>query len=414
MKKYFFCLAITAALLFPLHAQENAVSPEGETAALPAAGQGIGTETTADSPFEARDDFYQVVSDQGTDDAKALIRELELRFNFYSQVFRYSPYFLEAPLKVRAFKDEASYNAYVSGKLESTRPGAVYLHYDDPALRELVIHRGGAEEKRILPQEAFMQYLRAFVSHPPAWIREGFAVYFSGLRYNDVLGKLEYRENLAWLETVKNLGKNAPSLEWVLLADILGRPDNFQSSAWALVSFFMNNKQESYYRTLGEVFLTMDPYASAEENAQYAAQRITGWVDLERLRNDYQDYLVGRKTYNDLLKNGQDAYHAKDYMTADICFSSALNLRSDHYAPYYYLGLISYQKRDYNTADSYYRLALEKGANTALISYARGLNAASAGKNDEALAQLRQAVLANPQQYQEKADALIKNITDSK
>jgi tetratricopeptide (TPR) repeat protein len=311
---------------------------------------------------------------------------------------------------VRAFKDEASYNAYVLSRLGRSRPGAVYLHYTRAEDRELVIHRGSPDEKRVLPREAFLQYVRSFVGNPPAWLREGFAVYFSNLRYDEVLGRLEYRENLAWLETVKNLDKKAPPLESVLLADILGIPDNFIPASWALVSFLMNNSDNSYYRTLGEVFLTLDPVAPAGENAQYAAQRITGWMDFERMRTDYQNYFINRKTFNDLLKNGQEAYNSKDYATADEWFSSALNLRSDHHAPYYYLGLINYQKQDYETAENYYRLSLEKGADKALINYARGLNAASMGKNHDALVFLRQAVLANPQAYKEKADALIKKL----
>jgi tetratricopeptide (TPR) repeat protein len=286
----------------------------------------------------------------------------------------------------------------------------VYLHYTLRERRELVIHRGSPDEKRALSREAFIQFFRGFVDDPPSWMREGFAVYFSGFRYDEVLGKLEYKENLSWLDSVKKLGKDAPSLEWILLADVLGRPDNFQSAAWALVSFFMNTGKEEYYRTLGEVFLTLSDQAAAEDNSKYAAQRITAWIDLEKMHLDYEDYLVSRKTFNDLLKNGQDAYNAKDYLTADICFSSALNLRSDHYAPYYYLGLLSYRKRDYDMAENYYRLSQDKGASPALIFYARGLNAASAGKKEDAIACLEEAAKVNPAQYRDKAGDLIKRL----
>jgi hypothetical protein len=403
-KKHLFAFAFLAALLFPLSAQDQDDGP------LPADNPAEAEKDQRGAVFEAASELYYVISDRGKDDALAIIKELELRFRAYNQILRYEPSWLEDIYRVRAFSDGESYDAYVKSLLGETRKGAVYLHYTQRDRRELVIHRGSPDEKKALPREAFVQFFRGFVDDPPSWMREGFAVYFSGLRYDEVLGKLEYTENLAWLDKVKNLGKDAPSLEWILLADVLGRPDNFQGVAWSLVSFFMNTKKEEYYRTLGEVFLTLSDRAAAEDNSKYAAQRITSWIDLEKLRQDYGEYLVSRKTFNDLLKNGKDAYGANDYLTADICFSSALNLRPDHYAPYYYLGLLSYRKRDYEMAENYYRLSRDKGASAALISYALGLNAAAAGKREEAVACLEEAAAVNPAQYRDKADALIQRL----
>jgi hypothetical protein len=403
-KKYFFTLVFLTTLLFSLSAQDQGTDPS------PSDNPAENEKDQRGAVFEAQSELYYVISDRGKDDALAIIKELELRFQAYNQIFRYEPSWLEDIYRVRAFGDGESYDAYVKSQLGETRKGAVYLHYAQRDRRELVIHRGSPDEKKALPREAFVQFFRGFVDDPPSWMREGFAIYFSGLRYDEVLGKLEYTENLAWLDKVKSLGKEAPSLEWVLLADVLGRPDNFQSVAWSLVSFFMNTKKEEYYRTLGEVFLTLSDQAAAEDNAKYAAQRITSWIDLDKLRQDYGEYLISRKTFNDLLKNGKDAYNTQDYLTADICFSSALNLRPDHYAPYYYLGLLSYRKRDYEMAENYYRLSRDKGASPALISYAMGINAASAGKMEEAIACLEEAAAVNPAQYRDKADALIQRL----
>ncbi|MDR2786225.1 MAG: hypothetical protein LBB83_09960, partial [Treponema sp.] len=389
-KKLFFACVFLTVLLFRLFAQEqDAGSSPSDNPAETEKGQ-------KGTVFEASGELYHVISDRGKDDALAIIKELELRFQAHNQLFRYEPSWLEDVYRVRAFGDKESYDAYVKSQLGETRKGAVYLHYTQRDRRELVIHRGSPDEKKALPREAFVQYFRGFVDDPPSWMREGFAIYFSDLRYDEVLGKLEYTENLTWLDKVKSLGKDAPSLEWILLADVLGRPDNFQGVAWSLVSFFMNTKKEEYYRTLGEVFLTLSDQAAAEDNAKYAAQRITSWIDLDKLRQDYGEYLISRKTFNDLLKNGKDAYNTRDYLTADICFSSALNLRPDHYAPYYYLGLLSYQKRDYEMAENYYRLSRDKGASAALISYAMGVNAAAAGKREEAVACLEEAAAVNP------------------
>ncbi|MDR1411663.1 MAG: hypothetical protein LBI91_05630 [Spirochaetaceae bacterium] len=412
MKHYFFVFALLTVFAFSPRAQEgNPVPLPADNPAEEEKSPDGPAETDAGRPvFEAKSGLYYVISDRGRDDALAIIKELEARFQAFNRVFRYDPSWLGDIYRVRAFNDEESYNAYISSHLSETRKGAVYLHYALREKRELVIHRGSPDEKRALPQEAFVQFFRGFVDDPPSWMLEGFAVYFSGFRYDEVLGRLEYTENLAWLDSVKNLGRNAPSLEWVLLADVLGRPDNFQSVAWSLVSFFMNTKKEAYYRTLGEVLLTLSDRAAADDNSKYAAQRITAWTDLEILRRDYEEYLITRKTFNDLLENGRNAYNTGDNLTADICFSSALNLRPDHYAPYYYLGLLSYKKHDYAAAENYYRLSLDKGASLSLISYARGVNAASAGKIEEAVACLEEAAAVNPAQYRDKADTLIRQL----
>jgi hypothetical protein len=407
-KKLFFTGVLLTALLLSVSAQEETAGPspvDSEADSRAESGKGRGK-----AVFEAKSELYSVISDRGKEDALAIIKELELRFHAYNQVFRYEPAWLEDVYHVRAFSDKESYDAYVNSHIGETRNGAVYIHYAQRDRRELVIHRGSPDEKKALPRESFVQFFRGFVDEPPSWMREGFAIYFSGLRYDDVLEKLDYTENMVWLDTIKSLGQNAPSLERVLLADLLGRPDNFQIAAWSLVSFFMNTEKEEYYRTLGEVFLTLTDGAAAEDNAKYAAQRITSWIDLDKLRQDYREYLISRKTFNDLLKNGKDAYNTQDYLTADICFSSALNLRPDHYAPYYYLGLLSYQKQDYEMAENYYRLSRDKGASTALISYALGVNAAAAGKKEEAVTRLEEAASVNPIQYGDKANALIQRL----
>ncbi|MDR0452734.1 MAG: hypothetical protein LBH15_06795 [Treponema sp.] len=408
MKKYFSVFAFLTVLAFSLSAQDGNPGPS-PAAPGESPEEAAGTDAGG-AAFEAKSGLYSVISDRGRDDALAIVKELELRFQVFNRVFRYEPVWLGDLYRVRAFNDGESYDAYVASRLGETRKGAVYLHYAQRERRELVIHRGSPDEKQALPREAFVQFLRGFVSDPPSWILEGFAVYFSGFRYDGVLEKLEYTEHLAWLDSVKNLGRDAPSLEWVLLADVLGRPDNFQGAAWSLVSFFMNTKNEAYYRTLGEVLLTLSDQAAADDNSKYAAQRVTAWTDLEVLRRDYGEYLISRKTFNDLLENGRSAYDTGDYLTADICFSSALNLRPDHYAPYYYLGLLSYKKRDYEIAENYYRLSLDRGASLSLISYARGVNAASAGRINEAVACLEEAAAVNPAQYRDKADTLIRQL----
>jgi tetratricopeptide (TPR) repeat protein len=282
----------------------------------------------------------------------------------------------------------------------------VYLHYNQSDRRELVINRGSAEVWHNLPYQTFVQYLRAFVPFPPSWIREGFAIYFSTIGFSGA-GEINYEENLSWLETVKGLGDKAPGIEDILLADERGIPENFQSISWSLVSFFLSSGREEYFRTLTDCFMALSAEKNAAENSAAIANRIQIWNSIANLERDYRAYINSRKTFAELLAEGEKAYTGHDPATAELAFVTAMNQKPSHHAPFYYLGLLSYEENNYAMAEEYYRMSLERGADRALISYARGVNAASAGKNREAIAFLEEAAAASPARYKEKAEGLI-------
>ncbi|MDR0628319.1 MAG: hypothetical protein LBG24_01490 [Treponema sp.] len=375
---------------------------------------------------------YVVQSDSGSADAALLSQELETRFKLYNSIFHFNEEAIRAPLNVRAYTSQEDYDAYIFEHLDKTSPGAVYMHYNQPERRELVIHRGSPEEARMFPHQAFVQYVRAFIPHPPSWIREGFAIYFSTLRFEprfpaapaetssegspvdasrlESPGGLIYEENLAWLETVKNLGDKAPPLESVFLADMQGFPDHLQSVSWALVSFFKDSKKANYERILYECFMLLSNAATSPANAEVIFNHILSWTALENLEQDYKEYLHTRKTFAELIIEGQQAYKDKDFKTAEAVFQQALHQRYTHYAPHYYLGLLSYDQKKYDMAETYYRAALQYGADPALVSYAQGVNAASAGRNREAIEFLEQAGTIAPTQYKDQTDILIKRL----
>jgi tetratricopeptide (TPR) repeat protein len=358
--------------------------------------------------IEVRSLYFDVVSDGGSYDAEILLRELELRFEVYNRLFRFNAAALPAPLKVRSISNKADYDRYVMERLGMIRDGAVYLHYQQPDRRELVINRGSAEESRMLPHQAFIQYLRAFVAQPPTWMREGFAIYFNTLKFDKSSRELRYEENLSWLETVKNLGTKGPSLETVFLSDLRGQPEYFQPVSWALVSFFLNaGGNNEYFRTLTESFMLLSDQRTASENSQSVLDRLLRWTNLEMLTNDYFGYVNSRRTFAELVDAGQAAYAAKDYSNAMSYFQGAIYQKPTHYAPYYYLGLISYENRDFDNAEIYYRTALNYGADAALLNYALGVNAASANRSADAVAYLEMSIAADPTRYREKAEAII-------
>jgi hypothetical protein len=290
----------------------------------------------------------------------------------------------------------------------------VYIHYDRPEKRELVINRGSAEEAAMVAHQSFIQYLRAFIPNPPSWMRDGFAILFSSLRFDPAGEELIYDENLAWLDRVKKLGASAASPRIILLADTEeyapGSIDNFKPLAWALASFFMNYEAETYFRALAEMFMVLSPEAGAGENSQAAARRLTLWTDFDSLAEDYQNYLDSKKSFAELIEAGQKAYGEGDGEGAERLFAQARSMRPDHAVPYYYQGLLAYDAKNFAQAEDMYNAALYNGAEAALVHYALGLNALAAGRSADGIRWLEEAAAAEPARFGEKAQSIINRL----
>jgi hypothetical protein len=349
-------------------------------------------------------------------DAELLLKEMELRMNFYNRLFHFDPAAIAEPLQVRSISDQESYENYVQARLDETPAGAVYIHYNREDRRELVIHRGSAEETAMVSHQAFIQYLRAFIPAPPSWMQDGFAIVFSDLRFDAPTEELVYNENLTWLDRVKKTGRTAAEIEAILLSDTGeysgGAIENFKPLSWSLASFFVNSGKEDYFRTLTEMFMVLSPNATAAENSLAAVKRLTLWTNFETAARDYRDYLASRKSFAELIETGQKAYTAGDRTNAELSFTEALSARPDQAVPYYYLGLIAYDDKNFARAEEFYTAALEcgAGADSALIQYALGLNAVSSGRNADGIRWLEQAASAAPDRYEEKTRSLIERL----
>ena len=356
---------------------------------------------------------YRIITEPGAENiAGTLSWELELRFDAYNRLFRFDPSTLTEPLNVRVFIDRNAYDSYVSARTSQSSGGAIYLHYNQKDRRELVICRFSREEAAMLPHQAFIQFLRGFIANPPAWMREGFSIYFNTLKFDPAEGRLNYTENLAWLEEVKLTRQTTGPIRSLITADLSfsAYPENFQIQSWAFVSFLLNSGNEEYFRTLIECFMLLSPAASAADNSYAVMKHMDLWAGFDAMEKDYQLYLDSRKTFNELMEEGRNAYNTGDAFSAELSFLAALAGMPTHYAPYYYLGLIYYAENNYSLADEYYRLSLSYGADEALVSYALGLNAASAGNNEEAVQWLRRSSAADPVRYRERADELIRRL----
>jgi tetratricopeptide (TPR) repeat protein len=156
--------------------------------------------------------------------------------------------------------------------------------------------------------------------------------------------------------------------------------------------------------------MVLSPTASAAENSEAAARRIALWNSLDTLSKDYKSYIASRRTFAELIEEGQRAYAAGEKSVAELAFLSALDQKPVHYAPYYYLGLLAYDENNYEAAEQYYISSIRYGADKALVSYALGVNAATAGKKSEAVNYLREAASLNPAKYREKAESLLQRL----
>ena len=375
--------------------------------------------------------LYSISADAGAAAAvPGITRGMESRFDFYNRLFRFDTSLLSGPLRVRVFSGQEAYNQYLTERLRNRdiEPEAMYLHYDQIEQRELVINLESYAKTSMLAYQAFVQYFRAFIANPPAWMLEGFAIFFSGLRVDDS-GVANYEENLNWLVPVKSLGDKLPSPNAIFLADPAGTFPagifparklpagktapidfgEFQISSWALVSFLLNSEGD-YFRTLTDSFMLLSPSAGAEENSLAVTKRFSAWNDFDAMDREFRDYLASRKTFREFMEDGHRAYSQGSLMNAELSFTSAMDLRPSDYAPYYYLGLIFYERNNYDMAEQFYLAGLERGADAALLNYALGINAASAGRTQKATEYLYKAAALDPAKYRPRVEDVLKRI----
>jgi tetratricopeptide (TPR) repeat protein len=247
-------------------------------------------------------------------------------------------------------------------------------------------------------------------------MREGFAVYFENAVFDPAAGKVSFQENLAWLDTLKAMaagkGEKLLPIQDIMRIDADGVRDNlevFYPQAWGIVSFLTNTNDPNYSRLLWDSITTLQASATLKENETNVYERVFKWYNERSLSADYLSYIESRKSFRSLVQDGINLYSNNSLDEAEKNFTEAITLEENNFVPYYYLGLISYARKDYPAADKQYVKALEKGAQSALIHYAMGINALADGRPDAALDYLKKAGEADPA-YRQKAEDLAKRI----
>lgn len=358
---------------------------------------------------------YVVYSELGGEAAEGLASYLDALFELYGAYFRFDPELLAGKLVVREFAGKAAFDAYLAQVAGQGKDDFVYLHYQSPERRELLVFaKDEPERSASLAHQAFVQYLKAYVQNPPLWLRDGFAVFFETARWDGERKALSFAENLAWLETVKALEAKRSLLPLARLLSL--SPEESRSSldvyypeAWAFVSFLVNGAEGGYDRFLWDTISGLRRDASLAENQEAAAERLGAWYG--KAEEAFAAYLGNRLTFPELVQAGVKGYGEKAYDASREAFESARELDPDSYVPPYYLGLIAYARGDFGLADFEYKEALRLGCDPAIGNYALGLNAYAQNRAEDAKGFLALAKEASPERYGAKVDELLVRFT---
>jgi len=382
----------------------------------------------AQSPslFVTESDYYRVYSEISSQNADNIANRLEAYADLFNNYLRFDMKKLDVKLNVRIFSDKSRFDSYLTSVVNDTKDNFVYLQYSSLKKSELVCF--DIEDEKVfetaLIRHAFIQFFKAFIKNPPLWMQQGFAVYFEKSTYDDEHDFAIYKENLGWLDTLKNLiGENSsypnssePSLLTLskLLdpdtATLVNKGDIFHAESWGFLMFLLNSENKNYNRLLWDTISVLEPDASVKENEQYIYNKTFNWVNEYLLFTDFTTYLASIKTFPDVVKDGVDLYTLANYEDAEKAFIKAISLDGSHYIPYYYLGLIHYTKQDYSLAEYYYQSSLMLGADQALVYYALGVNAFADNRYDDSENYLLEAVTIDPDTYSGKTESLLERI----
>ncbi len=372
------------------------------------------------STFEEYEtDHFRVLSEIGAEHAEETANKLEALLYLFNDYFHFDLDELPVRLRARFFSTQDSYDTYLQRVIEQTRDDFVYLHYTDLAKSELVGYATDAESFDIsLKHQGFIQFLRAFVPNPPLWMREGFAVFFEEVEFDDELGIATYRENLSWLETLQAVVDGSSSLapialDSMLQMDVATARNNievFYPQAWGMISFLLNSDNRDYNRIIWDSISALDPEATLADNSTDVYEAAFQWEEEQILVEAFVTYVGERKSFRTLVQDGIDQYSAGNLDEAERSFVTALKLREDNFIPFYYMGLINYDRKNYSLSDFYYKEALDKGATEALTYYALGVNAYADNRFDDAVAYLEETIRLDPSAYENKAQQLLDRI----
>lgn len=369
--------------------------------------------------------YYKVYSEISQQHAQSLAEKLDAYFELYNTYFHFDPDNLSGKLKVKLLSTAESYQKYLTRTVPNVKNSFVFLQYKNKNKSELVgYYEENATFDSAIIHHGFIQFLKSFVINPPLWIQKGFAIYFEKSTYDETTKTVTYRENLSWLETLKDYIARTDFetklthlyiLDDLLTLDITdaeAKVDVFYAESWGLVSFLLNSEYKSYNRLLWDAVGALSQDATKSKNEAAVNASAFKWVNSNIFQADFLQYVIDVKSFPELIQLGMDEYTEGNFEASEKAFNKALTIDDTHYIPLYYLGLINYAKEDYIQAEYYYRSAIELGGNAGLSYYALGVNSFADNRFEDAIFYLSQSVDIDPNGYGTKSEQLLIRIEE--
>jgi tetratricopeptide (TPR) repeat protein len=399
----------------------------------------------AQTSYSSSSANYRVISETSQGNADLVAKTMQAFLAVYNDYFHFDLKKLPGLLTVRVFRDKQSFDAYLTKVISSTRDDFVYLHYSSFEKSELVVfQKDEAEFTLSLAHQGFIQFIKSFIANPPLWMREGFAVYFESLKYDASSGQASFKENLAWLETVKTIMAD-PARFRAPEALLLVGSDAFKAGlqdyyplAWAFSSFLIHSSNKEANRLFTDSILLLSKDGTLETNSQIVLARAYAWIGKEKLLAEFSSYIDSRKTFPEVVSEGVSIYSEAmeldsqrisalsagnqieadrflqrslaKFGEAEAAFAQALAMNEKSYVPHYYLGLIAYNKKDFGLAEKFYRSALDLGADSGITKYALGVNAFADNRFEDAKIYLEEARQISPERYDAKVQDILKKM----
>jgi hypothetical protein len=367
--------------------------------------------------YVAESAHYRVSAETSQSQADEVARRMEAVLRLANDIFHFDIERLPAKMRVRLFRDEAAFNAYLKPITAQTRTDFVFLAYPEPEKSELLCFpRAEKAFSASLIHQAVVQLSRSYIVNTPVWLREGVAVYLEAAAWDAKTSSYLFRPNFAWLDPLRAAVRGETAL--VPLADLLvftremaqAKLDIFYPEAWGLVQFLVSSPDRGHNRILWDAISSLEATASLEENSQAVRKSVFGWLGAEKVFQDFKAYVLGMKNATDLSREGAELYAKGDLDKAKASLLASVDLDPAGSTALYYLGLIAYGRREYAEAEVWYLRAYDAGAGAGLINYALGVNAFAAGKYDTSSKYLKLARDADPGAYAEKVDTLLKRL----
>lgn len=337
-------------------------------------------------------------SGSGTSEFFKILDSCYVRFN---NVFHFDEDGPGFKYPVSLFTDVDAYKAYVAEKTGTVEPKSetVFLRYSAISRSE-VAAVVSPENKNTFIRQLFIQYIYSFIAAPPAWLVNGFSLYFE--QYPDLYES-------PWLEPAKSLylneNKRIPVKLMLEATKDTYTSDVFLPQSWLFVSFLVEGPYSRNSRFLydslqiavNEAYNDDDPFITYYEK----------WIDDEQFQKDYDSFVRNLHSVKEDLSAGINAYSEKRIQDAVVLFKRVLDVQLENYTAAYYLALCAYSQKNYKEADSWYKKAMHYGADPALVNWGLGACAYADKRYEEGKVYLLKAKQLDEASYGKKVDDLI-------